>query len=129
MKMTKEVFEARLLQIQLERDALNAEIMSMAGEDADRTRQGYALAWGPAMFSEVAESLRGLQGDIKKLMDEYQEGVVSPEEKYALPRLYTAEEMHRAYDFGRESYMLNEASGASDAACEKFIKSLEGAGK
>ena len=72
--MKTEIFKARLLQIQLEADALNATLVGMAAEDADRTRQGYALAWGQGMYNEVSDALRALQVDIKKLIDEHQSG-------------------------------------------------------
>lgn len=71
--MTPEIFNARVVQIQLERDAINAEIAGMKSRNVWRECNGGGEPdFGIFDFKVSADKLRSLQGDIKALMDEYQ---------------------------------------------------------
>ncbi len=76
--MTREVFEARLLQMSIERDAINAEIAGMTCENNFRAALGHDLTHDESELFGQADKLRALQGDIKKLLEEYSKGEPYP---------------------------------------------------
>ncbi len=75
--MTQEFFKARLLQMSIERDAINAEMEAMRSENALASHIGERPPWN-SEFYQLAEKLRALQGDIKDLLEEYSKGEPSP---------------------------------------------------
>lgn len=72
--MIPEIFKARLLQIELERDAINAIIAGLTGDNDVSKGNGWHVQYGLESFQAETDKLRALQGDIKALMDEYQAG-------------------------------------------------------
>lgn len=76
--MKQEFFTARLLQIQLEMEAVKAEIAGMTSENLFRATLGHDLTHDQGVLFAMADQLRSLQGDIKALMEEYSKGEETP---------------------------------------------------
>jgi hypothetical protein len=72
--MTPEIFNARMVQIQLERDAINTLVHGMNSENLFRATLGHDLTYTMTEFDQAKHSLMQLGRGIDNLINEYQAG-------------------------------------------------------
>lgn len=69
----KEVFNARLLQMQIEMESIKAEIAGMLADNELRSQMNHAPAWDGAAFRETRGELATLVAGIDNLINEHKE--------------------------------------------------------